>query len=228
MFVRIMVALYKHTKQSLQLKDDKQDKKLKQLKQNTRYAIVLVTLFGLGWTFGLVATGYPEAPMGVTFALQFLFCIFVSAQGFLLFLFHVVFSHDAKDFWGNQLGKCFPSLKARKSKPSTTGGKKKSKVKKLSGLFRAPKPSDEFEPSQSPDHNITSTMDRRGQTSSAITESFEASYQVSTLPQSGRNNALLVPTSAGSVENFASEMTTSRTLFNSQIDFDTLSLQDDF
>ena len=233
MFARIMASLYKHTKQSIQLKNDKQDRTLRQLKQHTRYAIVLVTLFGLGWIFGLFVTGYPGAPMAVTFTLQFLFCVFVSAQGFLLFLFHVVFSHDAKDFWRNQLGKCFPSIKVRESKTTTGGGgKKKSVVKKLTGLFRAPKPS--AETTQSPDHNTISTMDRRGQTSSAITESFEASYQVSTLPRSGNNNALLTPTRAvsmdpgASTENLTSEMSTSRTLDNSQIDFDTLSLQDDF
>ena len=234
MFVRIMLSLYQHTKQTARLKNERDTLSLKRIKQNTHYAIVLVTLFGLGWIFGLMVTGYPEAPMALTFTLQFIFCLFVSLQGFLLFLFQVIFSRDAREFWINLCSKCFPSIKAYKvseSKKAIVNGKeKKSVVKRLTGLFRAPKYSENV--MQSPEgRNTSSTLDRSGQMSSGITESFEASYQISTLPHSGQNNVKLPPPTASvgagiSKEDLTSEMTTFSP--SSGINFDNLSLHDDF
>ena len=196
MFIRIMSSLYQHTKQTARLKNEQVTLSLKMIKQNTRYAIVLVTLFGLGWIFGLVVTGYPEASMAVTFTLQFIFCLFVSSQGFLLFLFQVIFSHDAKEFWINLFSKWFPSIKvyndSKSKKAMAKAKKKKSVVKKLTGLFQAPKYSEDMMQSAE-SRNTSSTMDHSGRMSSDIMESFEGSYQISTLPRSGQNNVKLAP-----------------------------------
>lgn len=235
MFTRIMVSLYQHTKQTEQLKNDEQTGlTIKQIKQNTRYAVVLITLFGLGWIFGLIVTGYPEAPMAVTFTLQFIFCLFVSTQGFMLFLFQVAFSRDARDFWINLFARCFPSLKkykiseAKKLKPAQK--KKKTIMKKLTGIFRAPKYTDEMLIQLPSDTNTSSTMGRGGQMSSAITESFEASYQNPTLQRANKINTLPSPSSltSTSMDNLINDMTSSDTSPYSEINFDNLSLQDDF
>ena len=235
MFARIMVSLYRHTRQTERLQNREQSgTNLQQIKKNTRYAIVLVTLFGLGWIFGLVVTGYPEAPMAVTFTLQFLFCLFVSAQGLLLFLFQVAFSRDAKDFWTDSLAKCFPSLRAKKTKPVQM--KKKTIMNRLTGIFRAPKYTERVMHS-SPDHNNYSTLERSGRISSANTESFEASFSTQTLQRAVKTNTLSPPTNLAttnlattnrSMDNLVSEMTTSEMFLGPEIDFDTLSLRDDF
>ena len=233
MFIRIMVALYKHTKQTEKLKNtNKQGLRIGQIKQNTRYAIVLVTLFGLGWIFGLVVTGYPEAPMGVTFTLQFGFCLFVSAQGVLLFVFQVLSSRDARDFWLSKLEKCFPSIKTYRisdSKKVKRGYKKKTIMKRVTGLFKTPKPDQIFE---SPDHTLR-TMERGGNTSSGITESFEASYNITTLLRpTPHNKAPHYSTAKTSHKEkvFANESITTGTELHilDNLDFDKLSLQDDF
>ena len=230
MFVRIMITLYQHTKQTARLKNnEKETETLKRIKQNLRYAVVLVTLFGIGWIFGLVVTGYPDAPMAVTFTLQFIFCLFVSTQGFLLFFFQVALSREARDFWLSQLGKCFPSVKAyRVSRKKVPAKKKKTVkiVKKLTGIFRAPKLVAE-ETTQLAEPVSTSTMERGQHLESGITESFEASYQTSTLPRSGVG--ALTPTSPTSEMSFddLTSVMTSGTFIYSPIDFDQLSLQDE-
>lgn len=228
MFIRIMIALYKHTKQRERLVK-KDTSSLKTIKQNARYGIVLATLFGIGWAFGLVATAYPDAPMGLTFALQLLFCIFVSAQGFLFFLFQVVASKDASNFWLDVFGKCFPAVRAYKASRSKSRKKKKSSKmpKKLTNLFKAPKSPLESTTS-SPSPVDTSTLGRGQHLESDVTESSEATYQLSTLPRPGQSH-LLSPTNIDtemSTEDFPSEMTAG-TLIYSQVEFDQLSLQDE-
>lgn len=221
-----MISLYKHTKQRGRLVK-KDTSALKTIKQNARYAIVLATLFGIGWVFGLIATGFPDAPMELTFALQLLFCIFVSAQGFLFFLFQVVASKDAGDFWLDVLGKCIPAAKAYKVSRSKSRKKKKSsKVpKKLTNLFKAPKSPLESTTS-SPGQVDTSTLGRGQHLESDITESSEATYQLSTLPRPGRSQLLSPIDSEISTEEFPSEVTVG-TLVYSQVELDKLSLQDE-
>ena len=223
-----MIALYKHTRQGEQLVK-KDTSSLKTIKQNARYAIVLATLFGIGWVFGLVATAYPDAPMGLTFALQLLFCIFVSAQGFLFFVFQVVASNDAGDFWLDLFGKCIPAVKTYKASRSKSRKKKKSSKmpKKLTNLFKAPASPLESTTS-SPGPMDTSTLGRGQHLESGITESSEATYQLSTLPRPG-HSPLLSPTSIDSemsTEDFPSEMT-SGTLVFPPFELDQLSLQDE-
>lgn len=228
MFVRIMVSLYDHTKQTIRLKDNKEERlSLKQIKQNAYYAIVLVTLFGIGWIFGLIVTGYPDAPMAVTFTLQLLFSIFVSSQGFLLFLFQVIFSRDSREFWLNQLAKCIPSLRAYNISKRTPIKKKKTTriMKKLTGLFRAPKTS-KLAMTQSQENITTGTMERGEHMHTGFTESFEVTSQTSTLPRT----VLASPTSIGSsisTENLTSNKT-SGNFEETEIDFENMSLHDDF
>lgn len=221
-----MISLYDHTKQTVRLRDNKEERlSLKQIKQNAYYAIVLVTLFGIGWIFGLIVTGYPNAPMAVTFTLQLLFCIFVSSQGFLLFLFQVVFSRDSREFWLNQLGKCFPSLNAYNLSKRTPIRKKTRIMKKLTGLFRAPQDS-ELVMTQSQENIKTSTMERGEHMDTGFTESYEMMSQTSTLPRT----TLTSPTSVGSgtsTENLTSKIT-SGNFEETEIDFENMSLQDDF
>ena len=230
MFARIMSALYKHTQQTdLLKKTDREGLRLKQTKQNTRYAIVLMTLFGLGWIFGLIATGYPDAPMAVTFTLQLMFCLFVSTQGLLLFIFNVLMSRDARDFWLNKLEKCVPAMK--KYRVSHTQqvrmGPKKTLMKRVTGLFKPPKYSEQIAES-SPDHTTSGTMERSGRMSSGITESFEGSYQMTTLPRSVQSTTTYSPTGRDHSVAIASDTTAGTDFGYLGIDFDKLSLRDDF
>ena len=221
MFLRIMLALYEHTKQRDKLKNtNKEGLKMKQIKQNTRYAIVLVTLFGLGWIFGLVVTGYPEAPVAVTFTLQFGFCLFVSLQGVLLFVFQVLMSRDARDFWLSKLEMCFPSIKTYRisdTQKAKQGYKKKTIMNRVTGLFKTPKYTENV-----PDSPANSTIGRSGHTSTGITESFEASYQMSTLPRPVTIQTPSHSTTDGHTTEMRNELSWP------DIDFDKLSLQDDF
>ena len=229
-FMRIMLVLYKHTKKTEERNARKKGQRIREIKRNTKYAIGLVTLFGLGWIFGLVVTGYPEAPMAVTFSLQFGFCLFVSAQGVLLFVFQFLLSRIARDFWLSKLERCLPCIKRYRisdSKKAKQHYKKKTIMKRVTGLFKTPKPDHIME---SPDHTF-STMGRSGHLSSGITESFEASYHTATLPRPTTAARQTSPhhSTVGSTENAAREMMSRETEFNiPDIDFDNLSLQDDF
>ena len=132
MFIWIMCIVYRQIKKKPHLKDSP----IKAFLQNAKASVVLVTLFGLGWMFGLLVTGYPEASMELTFTLQLLFCVFVSLQGILLFAIEVVVRSDARMFWLNLFKKCCPSIKTHKV-AKTRPVKKASKIaRRVTGLFR--------------------------------------------------------------------------------------------
>ena len=101
--------------------------KYNKVKMNIRRAAVLITLFGLGWVFGLVATGFPgEDTEVLTFILQVFFCIIVGLQGVLIFFFYVIQDHKAKTVWKgwySKLTKHLPSI--RKYKVSKRQEKRK-------------------------------------------------------------------------------------------------------
>ena len=84
------------------------------VKKNIRNADLLTSLFGLGWVFGLVATGFPgEDTEVLTFILQIFFCIVVGLQGVLIFFFNVVQLDEAKAVWKGwycKLTKHLPSV----------------------------------------------------------------------------------------------------------------------
>ena len=70
------------------------------VKKSIRNAVLLTTLFGLGWVFGLAATGFPgEDTEVLTFILQIFFCLIVGLQGVLLFLLQVVCERNVRKVW---------------------------------------------------------------------------------------------------------------------------------
>ena len=67
------------------------------IRKNAIIAFTLAILFGLGWGFGLVASGTPSEE--ATFTLQLLFTIFVGCQGILIFVLHGIRKAEARDEW---------------------------------------------------------------------------------------------------------------------------------
>ena len=67
------------------------------VRKNAKIAFSLVILFGLGWGFGLAASGTPSEE--ATFTLQLLFAIFVGCQGTLIFVLHGIRKAEARDEW---------------------------------------------------------------------------------------------------------------------------------
>ena len=65
--------------------------------KNATIAISLAVLFGLGWGFGLAASGTPSKD--ATFALQLLFTIFVGCQGIMIFVLHGIRKVEAQNEW---------------------------------------------------------------------------------------------------------------------------------
>ena len=65
--------------------------------KNAIIALTLSVLFGLGWGFGLAASGTPSEE--TTFTLQLLFTIFVGCQGILIFVLHGVRKAEVQDEW---------------------------------------------------------------------------------------------------------------------------------
>ena len=60
-------------------------------------AFSLAVLFGLGWGFGLAASG--TASKEATFVFQLLFTIFVGCQGVLIFILHGIRKEEARNEW---------------------------------------------------------------------------------------------------------------------------------
>ena len=67
------------------------------VRKNAIIAFTLAILFGLGWGFGLAASGTPFKE--ATFVLQLLFTIFVGCQGILIFVLHGIRKAEARDEW---------------------------------------------------------------------------------------------------------------------------------
>ena len=67
------------------------------VRKNAMIAFSLALLFGLGWGFGLAASGSPSEE--ATFTLQLLFTIFVGCQGILIFVLHGVRKAEARNKW---------------------------------------------------------------------------------------------------------------------------------
>lgn len=85
----------KHSKRNIKrAKDENNKKKLVSSTVKTLVSIVSVMLmFGLSWLFGALSI----AEAAIVF--QWLFVIFSTSQGFLLFLFFCVIGKDARDEW---------------------------------------------------------------------------------------------------------------------------------
>ena len=90
-----MVSLIKRSvnfKEKADFKD-----KLKSAKKKVAIAVGLATLFGLGWGFGLAASGTTVNEL--TFTFQLLFSLFVGLQGVILFILHGVRKPEARGQW---------------------------------------------------------------------------------------------------------------------------------
>ena len=66
-------------------------------------AVGLATLLGLGWGFGLAASGTTVNEL--TFTFQLLFSLFIGLQGVVLFVLHGVRKQEARDQWKEWLTK---------------------------------------------------------------------------------------------------------------------------
>ena len=67
------------------------------VRKNATIAFSLAVLFGLGWGFGLAASGTPSKE--ATFVFQLLFTIFVGCQGLLIFILHGIRKEEARNEW---------------------------------------------------------------------------------------------------------------------------------
>ena len=67
------------------------------VRKNAVIAFSLAVLFGLGWGFGLAASG--NSSEEATFVLQLLFTIFVGCQGLLIFILHGIRKEEARNEW---------------------------------------------------------------------------------------------------------------------------------
>ena len=95
MFVLIMVSVCKHT--CKKHNTTKRESTLTFVRKNAMIAFSLAILFGLGWGFGLAASGTPSEE--ATFTLQLLFTIFVGCQGILIFVLHGIRKEEARNEW---------------------------------------------------------------------------------------------------------------------------------
>ena len=129
MFFVIMRALYKHTKENRKLGKGEKDTSADDIKKISRYSIVLATLFGLGWTFGLLATQYGDQNR-LSFILSFFFCLIVGCQGILLLYFHGVRSPDAIIVWNRWYSKCCPCCPCGKGRKKSKFSFKKAAARK--------------------------------------------------------------------------------------------------
>ena len=80
------------------------------LRRHFVIALGLATVFGLGWGFGLAATG--SSKKEVTFVFQLIFSIFVGTQGVLIFILHGLRSQDARALWKTWFSTTYKSIKS--------------------------------------------------------------------------------------------------------------------
>ena len=93
MFVIIMASICKHTRGA----DHKEGHKIDTIKKNIVIALILATIFGLGWGIGFAATSGPVRQL--TFAFQIIFSILVGLQGMLIFVLHGIRNKDVCMLW---------------------------------------------------------------------------------------------------------------------------------
>ena len=95
MFVFIMVSICKHSRRKPGVATG--NTTLTFVRTNAVIAFSLIVLFGLGWGFGLAASG--TSSREATFVLQLLFTIFVGIQGLLIFVLHGIRKEEARNEW---------------------------------------------------------------------------------------------------------------------------------
>ncbi len=101
MFVIIARVLIKHSKKKLDhIKNEKekvQKKRAHGILKTLISIMSVMTMFGLSWVFGAFSIG------DGAIVFQWLFVIFNTSQGFMLFLFFCVIGADAREEWKNLL-----------------------------------------------------------------------------------------------------------------------------
>ena len=76
----------------------------------------IMTLLGLTWVLSIFTSVGASTNRDASFALQFLFVLFNSFQGFFLFVFFVILSSDARTAWLAVLCQCLKSSEPHTSK----------------------------------------------------------------------------------------------------------------
>lgn len=174
-FVLVARVLIKHSKRNLgRAKDDKDVKKVVSGTIKTLLSVVSVMfMFGLSWLFG--ALSISEAAI----VFQWLFVIFNTSQGFMLFIFFCVIGNDAREEWKKLLS-CYRYQGSKKgvAAPSSTGARSKSyqtretsltsrmvasnTIRRSVGLLEKPDPADldsSIAPLEMSELSPTKTMD---------------------------------------------------------------------
>ena len=170
MFIVIMIALYKHVRENRKLKQSESDSS-REIKKLARYSIVLVSLFGLGWTFGFLATQYGDQNQ-LAFIFSFFFCLIVGLQGILLLYFHGVRSPDSVNVWNTWYLKCCPCCPCGKGKTKGKFSFKRPVAKKDNVYLESP---------VSKDSTLPRGKSEMVESLPTITDSLTASYRPSPL-----------------------------------------------
>ena len=162
-----MIALYKHVRENLKQSESDSSQEIKKL---ARFSIVLVSLFGLGWTFGFLATQYGDQNQ-LAFIFSFFFCLIVGLQGILLLYFHGVRSSDAVNVWNMWFLKCCPCCPCgRKTKGKFSF---KKPVAKEDNVY--------LESPASQDSTLPRGRSEMVESLTTITDSLTASYRPSSI-----------------------------------------------
>ena len=130
MFIFIVISLCCRRTVHKNFDENSKDDQVKFIKQQVTIAFGLATLFGLGWGFGLAASG--TTVHGLTLAFQIIFSIFVGFQGVLLFVLHGIKQQEARKQW-----KCWLSIITRKllTRSVTTDSKGTHATYEMSSSF---------------------------------------------------------------------------------------------
>jgi hypothetical protein len=120
MFVLIMINLTIAMKRKIEVY---KRPKLKQIRQIFFISLILSVNFGFGWIVGLAVSGQsPDSPIYLLFT--YIFSIFVSIQGILIFALQCVRSKPARELWihwGIVLCLCKKPAEAKAMTRSTVG-----------------------------------------------------------------------------------------------------------
>ena len=94
-FVMVIRVLVKHSKRKI--KNAKEDKNIKKVLSGTFKTLIsiisVMIMFGLSWIFGALSVDK------AAIVFQWLFVIFSTSQGFLLFIFFCVIGKEAREEW---------------------------------------------------------------------------------------------------------------------------------
>ena len=94
-FILVSRVLIKHNKRNIdRAKEERKTKKVVTATVKTLISIIsIMIMFGLSWLFGALSVS------GAALVFQWLFVIFNTSQGFLLFIFFCIIGQDAREEW---------------------------------------------------------------------------------------------------------------------------------